>query len=130
MSIPVNAGVRATPNFLACLNAARTFMVEQDGGSAPARFRKLQAELTEARRMLAFLPTSGRTARFLDAREPRGRFQAERAKQLATALGMPELRELVVGRYVLLCAHSECEVVLLSLRHERQLQFGLPGSRD
>ena len=105
-------------------------MVEQDADSAPARFQKLQAELAEARRMLAFLPTSGRTARFLDAREPRGRFQAERAKQLATALGMPELRELVVGRYVLLYAHSECEVVLLSLRHERQLQFGLPGSRD
>ncbi|MDE3011084.1 MAG: hypothetical protein KGI67_09380 [Pseudomonadota bacterium] len=130
MSIPVNARVRATPNFLACLNAARAFMADQDATSAPSRFRKLQGELTKARRMLAFLPTSGRPARFLDARAPRGRFQAERAKVLATALGMPELREFVIGTYVLLYAHSQSEVVLLSLRHERQLQYGLQDFGD
>jgi len=39
---------------------------------------------------------------------------------------LPVLRELVLARHVLLYAHSEKEVVLLSLRHERQLGYGLP----
>ena len=126
MTIPVNARVRAAPNFLASLDAARRFMEDQDPLSAASRFQKLQRELAQARRMLAFLPASGRAARFLDAQEPRSQFQAASARQLAQALGMPELRELVVGRYVLLYAHSASEVVLLALRHERQLQFALP----
>ncbi|HSV46215.1 MAG TPA: hypothetical protein VLJ58_10520, partial [Ramlibacter sp.] len=73
---------------------------------------------------------SGRPVRFLGASTGWGQFQAEQARQLAQALDMPELRELVLARYVLLYAHSEREVVLLSLRtrHERQLVFRLPGA--
>ncbi len=103
-------------------------MAEQDAASAPVRFQKLQAEVIKARSLLAFAPTSGRPARFLDARSGWGQFQAEQAKQLARALGQPELRELVLARHVLLYAHSEREVVLLSLRHERQLDYRLPKS--
>ena len=128
MSIPVNARVRAVPNFLTCLYAARAFMEEQDAVSAPARFKRLQAELVKARTLLAFAPASGRPARFLDARSGWGRFQAEQARQLARQLGQPELRELVLARHVVLYAHSEREVVLLSMRHERQLGYALPGS--
>ena len=127
MSIPVNAKVRAVPNFLACLRAARGFMVEQDAASAPVRFEKLQAELVRARGLLSFAPTSGRPARFLDARTGWGQFQAQQALQLARTLGMPELRELVLARHVMLYAHSERDVLLLSLRHERQLGYHLPG---
>ena len=43
------------------------------------------------------------------------------------ALAMPALRELVLAQHVLLYAHSEREVVLLSMRHERQLGYGLSG---
>jgi hypothetical protein len=100
-------------------------MTEQDAASAPGRFEKLQAEVMRARELLSFAPTSGRPARFLDATSGWGRFQAEQARQLAQALGMPELRELVLARHVLLYAHSERDVVLLSLRHERQLGYGL-----
>lgn len=125
MSLPANARVRATPNFLACLNAARSFMAEQDRASAPARFASLQAEVVKARSLLSFAPASGRPARFLDARTGWGRFQAEQAGQLAQALGMPGLRELMLARHVLLYAHSDQEVVLLSLRHERQLGYPL-----
>ena len=103
-------------------------MDAQDARSAPARFEKLQAELLKARALLAFAPTSGRPARFLEARTDWGRFQAEQARKAAIALGMPELRELVLMRHVLLYAHSERDVVLLSLRHERQLAFRLPAS--
>ncbi len=128
MSLPVNARVRAVPNFLACLDVARRFMVEQDAASAPTRFKKLQAEIVKARALLCFAPTSGRPARFLDAKSGWGRFQAEQARQLAQGLGMPELRELVLARHVLLYAHSAQDVVLLSMRHERQLAYGLPSS--
>lgn len=125
MSIPVNAKVRAVPNFLACLRAARGFMVEQDAASAPARFEKLQAELVKARGLLSFAPTSGRPARFLDAKTGWGQFQSQQAVQLAKALGMPELREVVLARHVVLYAHSERDVLLLSLRHERQFGYRL-----
>ena len=72
-------------------------------------------------RLLAFAPTSGRPARFLDAKTGWGRFQTQQTVQLAQALGLPELREVVLSRHVLLYAHNDRVVVLLSLRHERQL---------
>lgn len=127
MSIPVNAKVRAAPNFLTCLRAARGFMVEQDAASAPGRFEKLQAELVKARGLLSFSPTSGRPARFLNAKTGWGQFQAQQAVQLARTIGMPDLRELVLARHIVLYAHSESDVLLLSLRHERQLGYRLPG---
>lgn len=126
MSSPVGARVRAVPNFLVCLHTARRFMEEQDSASAPARFQRLQAELVKARALLDFAPTSGRPARFLEARSGWGTFQAEQAAQMARALGQPHLRQLVLARHILLYAHSEREVVLLSIRHERQSGYGLP----
>lgn len=120
MPLPAHARVRAVPNFLAGLQAAWRFMEEQDARSAPARFQHLQAELIKARQLLSFAPGSGRPARFLDATTGWGRFQAQRARQMAEALAMPELREFVLARHVVLYAHSDTEVVLLSLRHERQ----------
>lgn len=125
MSIPVNAKVRAVPNLLDCLRAARAVMVEQDAASAPARFKQLQSELVRARSLLSFSPTSGRPARFLDAKTGWGRFQAQQAVELSRSLGMPELRELVLARHVLLYAHSESKVLLLALRHERQSGYRL-----
>jgi hypothetical protein len=101
-------------------------MDEQDAASASARFKKLQAEVVKARALLAFAPTSGRPARFLEAKSGWGQFQAEQARQLALELGRPELRELVLARHVVLYAHSQREVVLLSMRHERQLAYRLP----
>lgn len=126
MSIPVNAKVRAVRHFLDCLHAARDFMVEQDAASAGARLRALQSELVKARHLLAFAPPSGRPARFLDAQTGFGRFQAQQAQALAQSLGTPELRELVLARHVLLYAHNEHEVLLLALRHERQLGYRPP----
>jgi hypothetical protein len=126
MTLPVDARVRATPNFLACLRAGHDFMVAQDATSAPERFAALQAALVKARALLVFAPTSGRPARFLVARSDWGRFQASQAVQFASELGMPTLRELVVVRHVLLYAHSERDVALLSLKHERQAGYPLP----
>jgi hypothetical protein len=46
-------------------------------------------------------------------------------RALAAAQGVPELRELILRPYVLLYAHSASRVVLLALKHERQLEFQL-----
>ena len=100
-------------------------MEEQDAASASVRFKKLQAEVIKARALLSFAPTSGRPARFLDAKSGWGQFQAQQARQIAHALGLPELRELVLARHVMLYAHSERDVVLLSMRHERELGYAL-----
>ena len=121
MSIPVNARVRAVPTFAYSLRAARVFMVVQDAESAPARFERLQAEILKARALLVFSPTSGRPASFLEMSTGWGQFQAQQAMKVARALGLSELRELVLARHVLLYAHSAQDVALLSLRHERQL---------
>jgi hypothetical protein len=50
----------------------------------------------------------------------RGQFQAQQAVQLARATGMPELREPVSSRHIVLHAHFEPDVLLLSLHHERR----------
>lgn len=102
-------------------------MTEQDAASSPRRFKNLQAELVKGRGLLSFSPTSGRPARFLQAKTGWGRYQAQQALQLAHAIGMPDLRELVLDRHVMLYAHSERDVLLLSLRHERQLGYPLRG---
>ena len=64
-----------------------------------------------------------RPARFLAAHSAQGQALAVRATALAAALGVPALRELVVKRYLLPYAHSKDRVVLLALKHERQLVF-------
>lgn len=102
-------------------------MQEQDPRSAPGRYKRLQAELAKARQLLSFAPSGGRPARFLQASTDWGRFQAHQARQHANALGMPDLRELVLAQHILLYAHAEREVVWLSLRHERQLNYTLPA---
>jgi len=103
MSPPVNARVRAVPDF-----------------------ERLQAELTKGRSLLMFAPARGRPARFLQPRTGWGRFQSQQALRLARQLGMPGLREFVLAHQVVLYAHSEREVLLLAMRHEREV--GLPAT--
>ena len=51
--------------------------------------------------------------------------RAERVLALAAEAGLPALREYVVERHVVLYAHSANEVVLLALKHERQLGYSV-----
>jgi plasmid stabilization system protein ParE len=126
MSLPVNASIQAAQSYLLNVRAAYEFLVRQDATRADARYAALLAQLKEARDLLRWNPASGRPARFLAARSGQGRASASRAKALAAAHGVPELRELVVKPHVLLYAHSADRVVLLALRHERQLVFQMP----
>lgn len=126
MSLPVNATVQAAQSYVLNVRAAYEFLVQQDAASADTRYGVLLAQLKEARNLLRWNPASGRPARFLAAKSGQGLASASRAKALAAAHGVPELRELVVKPYVLLYAHSADRVLLLALKHERQLVFQMP----
>jgi hypothetical protein len=125
MTLPVNATIQAAESYVRNVRSAHEFLVQQDAATADARYAALLAHLKEARDLLRWNPASGRPARFLAAQSGQGRAMASRAKVLAAAHGVPELRELVVKPYVLLFAHSADRVVLLALKHERQLVFRL-----
>lgn len=127
MTLPVNTGVEAAPNFLGNLEAAQLFLVAQDADTASERFRKLKAELREMITILGWSPAAGRPARFLTARSAQARLRAESVQQLAAQAGLPNLREYVVSRHIVLYAHSEAEVVLLALKHQRQLTYWVEG---
>jgi hypothetical protein len=123
MALPLNARVEAAPNFLANLNAAHQFFLAQDAESADARLAKLKEDLREMVAMLAWSPASGRPARFLSARSAQAALKANALQRLAEQAGVPHLREYVIGQQIVLYAHSETDVVLLALKHQRQLIY-------
>lgn len=125
MPLPVNARVLATPSFARCLDEALDFLQGQDADAAARRQAALRAQLRQAREHLTWNPAAGRPARFLALRSWQGRSQAARAQALAAELGLPHLREWVLKPWVLLYAHDAQRVLLLALKHERQLGFSL-----
>ena len=123
MQRPVNAQVSAAPNFATNLQAVHAFMVAQDADSAPARLVQLKRDLREMKTLLACSPASGRPARFLRPNSAQATLRLAAVQQLAQSAGLPHLREYVIGSHVVLYAHSDTEVVLLSLKHHRQLNY-------
>ena len=123
MALPLNAKVEAAPNFLANLDAAHQFFQIQDAGSADARLAKLKQDLREMIAVLAWSPASGRPARFLSAKSAQATLKANAVQQLAEQAGLPSLREYIVGQFIVLYAHSETDVVLLAIKHQRQLMY-------
>ena len=123
MGLPENASVEATPNFLENLVAAHQFFVRQDADSAASRLKKLKSELRDMVSILSWSPASGRPARFLAAKSAQVQLKADAVQQLAEQAGLPHLREFIVGQHVVLYAHSETEVVLLAIKHQRQLAY-------
>lgn len=126
MPLPVNAQIGATPNFTSNLAEVRAFFVAQDAATAGARFSKLKSELREMKTILSWSPAGGRPARFLNGHSAQARLRTASVLQLATQVGLPFLREYVVAQHVVLYAHSDSEVVLLALKHHRQLAFSAP----
>jgi hypothetical protein len=124
MALPLNAKVEAAPNFLANLDAAHQFFLVQDADSAESRLSKLKADIREMIAILAWSPASGRPARFLSAKSAQATLKANAVQQLAEQAGLPSLREYVVGQqFIILYAHSDTDVVLLALKHQRQLMY-------
>jgi hypothetical protein len=62
-------------------------------------------------------------ARFLNGHSVQTHLKAAEVLQLATEAGLPHLREYVLGQHLVLYAHSDTEVVLLALKHHRQLAY-------
>jgi len=125
MGLPVDARIQAAQSFVRNVRAVHDFLHLQDSAVADERYGALLTQLKDARKHLRWNPAAGRPARFQQAQSAQGRTLAARASALAAAHGVPQLRELVVKPYVLLYAHGENRVVLLALKHERQLGFEL-----
>lgn len=123
MALPINAKVEATPNFLANLESINQFFLTQDADVADARFTKLKVDLREMIAVLAWSPAGGRPARFLMAKSAQARLKSEAVQKLAEQAGLPYLREYVVGQHIVLYVHAETEVVLLAVKHQRQLTY-------
>ena len=123
MQRPVNAQVSAAPHFAASLLAVHAFMLGQDAASAPARLAQLKRDLRDMKTLLAWSPASGRPARFLRPNSAQASLRLAAVQQLAQSAGLPQLREYVIGPHVVLYAHSDTEVVLLALKHHRQLTY-------
>jgi hypothetical protein len=123
MALPLNAQIEATANFLANLEAAHQFYILQDAASADIRLAKLKADLREMLQVLAWSPAGGRPARFIDTKSAQARLKTEAVMQLAVQAGLPSLREYIVGQHIVLYAHSATDVVLLAIKHQRQLVY-------
>jgi hypothetical protein len=123
MALPLDAKVEAAPNFLANLDAAHQFFQVQDADTADTRLAKLKEDLREMIAILAWSPASGRPARFLSAKSAQATLKANAVQQLAEQAGLPHLREYVVGQHIVLYAHSDTDVVLLAVKHQRQLIY-------
>lgn len=123
MSLPGTVRVEAAPNFLANLETAHAFFIGQDAELATERLRKLKAELRDMIAVMSWSPASGLPARFLTGRSVQARLRAEAVQQLAAEAGLPSLREYILGRHIVLYAHSETKVALLALKHQRQFEY-------
>ncbi len=125
MTLPATARVEAAPNFLANLEEAHIFFTVQHAEVADTRLRKLKRDLREMVSILIWSPGSGRAARFLGSKSAQARMRVDAVLNLAEQAGLPFLREYVVAQHVILYAHSNTEVVLLALKHQRQLTYGV-----
>ncbi|QDX80187.1 hypothetical protein B9N43_02265 [Denitratisoma sp. DHT3] len=123
MTLPGTARVEAAPNFLANLEGAHAFFVLQDADTAAARLAKLKSELREMVAILSWSPGSGRPARFMGTKSAQTRLKTAAVEQLAEQAGLPSLREYVIDRHIVLYAHSDNTVVLLAIKHQRQLIY-------
>lgn len=123
MALPLHAKVEAAPNFLANLGTAHQFFQLQDADTADARLTNLKADLREMVTVLAWSPAGGRPARFLSPKSAQAKLKINVVLQLAEQAGLPALREYVAGQHIVLYAHSDTDVVLLALKHQRQLVY-------
>lgn len=127
MALPVHAIIEAVPNFHRGLETARAFFIEQDEESAGCRVAKLRVSLGEMMDILAWAPASGRPARFYASKSAQSRLRLSPVLDLAQQAGMPELREYVVDQHIVLYAYSADRVLLLAIKHQRQLAYEEAG---
>lgn len=125
MPLPTTAVVDAAPSFPKRLPEIHRFFRQQDPESADARLARLKTDLKKMVEILGWSPGSGRSAWFNAVRSAQGMLYREEVQAKAASAGVTMLREYIVADFVVLYAHADTEVVLLSLRHRRQLRFSI-----
>ena len=108
--------VRFTAQFGRTLDAALDFLVENDAQAAAARLR--ESVLLRLPELLRLHPRMGRDFML---RVPRSIEAEATYAQVATLLGTTtELREYILGDYLVLYAIEGSIVYLIAIRHHRQ----------
>lgn len=105
------------------LRVLEEFMLAQDLDCAPARIEDLQEEVLRFVDLVKLHPKIGRPASMLAASTVEGQMRLERVLQMASDAGLPELREYVLRACLVLYAHSDSRVLMLSIRHQRELGY-------
>jgi hypothetical protein len=115
--------VEIAATFADRLTALEEFVLAQDAASAPARCEELRGEILRFIDLVKLHPQIGRLADVLAACSVDGTTKLELVLQQAAAAGLPHLREYVLKNHLVLYAHSDGRVLLLSLRHHRELGY-------
>jgi hypothetical protein len=123
MTLPQTAKAQPTQNFLDNLEDIHASFRQQDADTADTRMNAVRKELRGMVERLRWSPASGRPARYLHWNTDEEQLRLNRIQQLAHQSGLPSLREFVVEQFVILYAHSDTQVALLSIKHQRQLTY-------
>jgi plasmid stabilization system protein ParE len=105
------------------LETIQEFLLTQDVRSAADRMEDLMGDIDRFGDLMALHPKIGRPAAVLAANSIEGQSRLERVLRLASEANLPELREYVMRSYLILYAHSDTHVLLLSIRHQRELEY-------
>jgi len=99
------------------------FMLLQDERSAPRRMDALWEHIYRFRDLLMTHPQLGRPAEILAAGSDQESARLNDLLRLAVEAGVPDFREYVLHSHVILYAHSDSRVLVLSIRHQRELGY-------
>jgi plasmid stabilization system protein ParE len=105
------------------LETIQEFLLVQDVSSAAGRMEDLMSEIYRFGDLVATHPKIGRPAGVLAANSVEGQSRLERVLRLASEANLPELREYIMRSHLILYAHSDTRVLLLSIRHQRELGY-------
>lgn len=83
----------------------------------------LHDEILQVIEQVKRYPELGWPAAMLAAASVEGRSRLEAVLRQAVDAGLPSLREYVMAAHIVLYAHSETRILLLSIRHQRELGY-------
>ncbi|MDF3882518.1 type II toxin-antitoxin system RelE/ParE family toxin [Cupriavidus basilensis] len=105
------------------IETIEAFMLLQDVSSAPGRMEALWEEIHRFRDLVMTHPRLGRPAEILAAGSDQESARLDDLLRLAVEAGVPDIREYVIHSHVILYAYSDSRVVVLSIRHQRELGY-------
>jgi hypothetical protein len=116
--------VEVAESFNEALESIEEFMLAQDVGSAVQRVETIQVEIIGFIELVKRHPRIGRLTGPIDEQFVKSRSQFERIVRKVSVAGLPEAREYVLSNHVILYAHSNSRVLLLSIRHQKEFGYG------